>query len=110
MSINRAIVGDYNVICDVCGFKLKRSQTRKRWDGLLVCDADWEPQHPQDFVRALPRKRRRLDVRPEQPDKFVDGGPVEWDDDWRDSPNVVWDDFAVKWEDGAWVMWDKEKA
>lgn|SRR5574343_715760 len=110
MSINRAIVGDYNVICDVCGFKLKRSQTRKRWDGLLVCDADWEPQHPQDFVKALPRKRRRLDLRPEQPDRFVDGGPIEWDDDWQDNPAAVWDDFAVKWEDGAWIMWDKEKS
>ena len=95
MSRNVAIVGDYNVICDVCGFKLKRSQTRKRWDGLLVCDADWEPQHPQDFVKALPRRRRRLDLRPEGADKFVDGGPIEWEDD-----------TPVTWEDGSWIMWD----
>ena len=77
MSINKAIPGDYNVICDVCGFKLKRSQTRKRWDGLLVCDADWESRQPQDFVRGIPRRLRQLDMRPEQRDRFVDGGPIE---------------------------------
>ena len=102
MSINKAIPGDYNVICDVCGFKLKRSQTRKRWDGLLVCDADWEPRHPQDYVKGTPRRSRILDSRPEGCDRFVDGGPIEWDE----KSGTLWDDDFVKWENGAWVMWD----
>ena len=45
--------GDYNVICKVCGWKLKASQARKRWDGLQpVCPVScWEPRHPAEFYR-----------------------------------------------------------
>ena len=44
--------GDFNRICDRCGFKYKASQTRKEWTGLIVCHKCWEPRHPQDFVRG----------------------------------------------------------
>lgn len=45
--------GDWNVICDRCGFKKLASECRKTWDHLFVCkDTCWEPRHPQDFVRA----------------------------------------------------------
>lgn len=44
--------GDWNAICDSCGKKLKASQLNKRWDGFMVCADDWEPRHPQDFIRA----------------------------------------------------------
>lgn len=40
---------DYNAICDVCGFKYKASFLRKRWDGLMVCEADYEQRHIADF-------------------------------------------------------------
>ena len=40
---------EYNVLCDVCGFKKKASQVRKRWDGYIVCDKDYEIRHPLDF-------------------------------------------------------------
>jgi hypothetical protein len=40
---------DYNAICDVCGFKMKASQIRLRWDGLRVCEKDWETRHIADF-------------------------------------------------------------
>lgn len=40
---------NYNVICDVCGFKFKASMLRKRWDGLMVCKHDFEMRHPMDF-------------------------------------------------------------
>lgn len=45
--------GDYNVICKVCGWKLKASQARKRWDGLQpVCPVScWEPRHVLDFYK-----------------------------------------------------------
>lgn len=51
--------GDYNVICDECGFKRKASECRKRWDGAFVCaDTCWEPRHPQDFVKAKHDRQR----------------------------------------------------
>ena len=44
--------GDWNVICDVCSKKIKASESRKRWDGLIVCQDDFEQRHPQDFVKS----------------------------------------------------------
>jgi hypothetical protein len=44
--------GDWNAICDRCGAKFKASQLRKTWEGFMVCQKDWEPRHPQDYVRA----------------------------------------------------------
>lgn len=46
-----AKLGDWNAICDVCGFKKKASELRKRWDGLMVCEDDWETRHPSDLYR-----------------------------------------------------------
>lgn len=45
--------GDNNAICDRCGKPFKASELRKTWDGLWVCRGDWEPRHPQDFVRGV---------------------------------------------------------
>ena len=45
-------LGDWNAICDRCGRKFKASRLRKDWQGFMVCERDWEPRHPQDFVRA----------------------------------------------------------
>lgn len=42
-----------NCTCDVCGIKYKRHEMRKRWDGLMVCNADYEVRHPQDFVKGI---------------------------------------------------------
>lgn len=44
--------GDWLIICDVCSKKIKSSESKKRWDGLIVCEDDFEFRHPQDFVRA----------------------------------------------------------
>lgn len=46
-------LGQWNVECDVCGRKIKSSSARKRWDGYWVCDADWEPRQPLDFIRGV---------------------------------------------------------
>jgi hypothetical protein len=40
---------EYNALCDVCGFKKKASELRKRWDGFMVCKEDFEHRHPMDF-------------------------------------------------------------
>ena len=51
--------GDYNVICDECGFKRKASECRRRFDGAFVCaDTCWEPIHPQEYVKARHDKQR----------------------------------------------------
>jgi len=44
--------GHWNALCDVCGHKFKSDQIRKRWDGLMVCDADFEHDHPQKYLRV----------------------------------------------------------
>jgi len=67
---NTLDLGDYNVIDDLMGFKRKASQCRLRWDNILVTREDWEPRHPQDFLRAKPDRQKVENARPEQPDKF----------------------------------------
>lgn len=64
--------GDYNVICDKTGFKVKFSETRKEWNGLRVWKEVWEPRHPQDFVRGRVDKMSVYDPRPEGDNVFVD--------------------------------------
>ena len=65
------IHGDWLADCDSCGKTFHASKLKKRWDGLMVCDRDWEPRQPQDFVKA------QLDIqavpwtRPEPADRFV---------------------------------------
>lgn len=44
--------GDWNAICDRCGFKFKASQLKEDWQGFRVCKDDFEMRHPQDFIRA----------------------------------------------------------
>jgi hypothetical protein len=46
-------LGDWNAICDMCGKKFKASMLKKRWDGAMVCEMDFETRHPQDFVRGV---------------------------------------------------------
>jgi hypothetical protein len=59
------IAGDFWRICEECGFKTRSSETFKRWDGLWVCEADFEPRHPQDFVKGL---KDRIAVPEPRPD------------------------------------------
>jgi hypothetical protein len=59
MGIEKYIQGDWNVICDFCGRKMKRSQVRYTWENFLVC------RHPQDFVIAKRDIQRVPDARPD---------------------------------------------
>jgi hypothetical protein len=43
---------EYNTICEVCGFKLKASKLKKRWDGYWVCEKDWETRNILDFYQS----------------------------------------------------------
>jgi hypothetical protein len=57
-------------ICDVCGFKYRAFDLRRRWDGALCCSADWELRNPQDYLRGVPDNPTAPVTNPEQPDKF----------------------------------------
>jgi len=63
--------GDWNAICDRCGFKYKASELKKTWDGLWVCKKDWEPRHPQDKIRGIPDDPSVPFTRPDPTDVFV---------------------------------------
>src|SRR5687768_1086583 len=63
--------GCWNVVCDVCGFHKKSDEVRKRWDGLIVCQEDWEPDHPQKYLRVREDKQSVPFVRNEPEDSFV---------------------------------------
>lgn len=72
----------WNAICDVCGFKFKAHELRKRWDGFMVCDADFETRHPMDFYRVKNDHHQLPFVRPEQ------GVPSMYDYDEADTDTV----------------------
>lgn len=74
--------GDFYCICDYSGFKIRRSEARKTWDGYLVRKDLWEPRHPQDFVRG---RRDKISVIPEETrgesiDTFLSVNEVTVDD------------------------------
>lgn len=69
--------GEWNAICQVCGFQRKSSTMRRRWDGKMVCEQDWEPRHPQEFIKpAGPDPKPLPWTSPEPPDQFLNPGDV----------------------------------
>ena len=63
--------GDNWVTCDICGMDIYASDSKKRWDGFIVCPEDWEVRHPQDFVRSKKDKIAADIVRPVPTDKEI---------------------------------------
>lgn len=68
--------GDWNAICDICGFRFKASELTKDWQGLMVCKQDYEQRHPQDFLRVRPDNPAVPWSRPEGADQFIN--PACW--------------------------------
>jgi len=104
--------GDYNIICDRTGHKIKRSQARKEWNGLLVRKESWEPRHPQDKTKGRPDRQSVPDPRPPQTQRFLGATEVTASDltgsgtvDNTDSLNSIWDDGHSVWDFGA-SYWD----
>jgi hypothetical protein len=64
--------GDYNVICDRTGFKMKRSQCLKEWTGLIVRRESFEERHPQDFLRSFEDHQAVPDPRSEATNAFIE--------------------------------------
>ncbi len=54
MKRNQYKSGDWLAVCDSCGLTFYASQLRTRWDGLKVCEMDYETRNPQDFTRGIP--------------------------------------------------------
>lgn len=63
--------GDYWIICDVCGKKIKASHSKHRWDGFIVCDKDFEHRHSQDFIKVRQDKITVPFQRPRPADIFT---------------------------------------
>jgi len=72
--------GDFWRICDRSGKKVRASRTEREWTGLIVDRDEWEPRHPQDFVRGVRDDQRVPDARPEAPDTFLLPGEVDPND------------------------------
>ena len=70
------VPGDWNIIDDRSGFKIKASQAVRQWDGAMVRADLAEVRNPQDFLRGKPESAPTWG-RPEQPDVF---GQTDADD------------------------------
>jgi hypothetical protein len=68
--------GEHLVVCDRCGFTLYSGEAKKTWDGLIVCPEDWEPRHPQDFVRGRKDQQSVEDARPYPDTVFLSANEV----------------------------------
>ena len=49
---NTLSLGDWNTICDRCGFKFKNVDLREEWNGWRTCRDCWESRHPADLYQA----------------------------------------------------------
>lgn len=68
-------LGDHYVIDDITGQKVPASDSQKMWNGLIVSRKNWEPRHPQDFVKARPERSIVREARPRPPKTFI--GPLD---------------------------------
>lgn len=81
MSANYYAHGEWNCICQRCGFKVKSSRIRKEWTGLRVCvDRCWEERNQQDLLRAVTDKQTVPFALTESADRFQGVGDITSDD------------------------------
>lgn len=72
--------GSFNRICDRCGFKRKAEDTRKEWNGLIVCKEHWDARHPQDKIRGKADRQSVNNPRPDPDAVFLTVNQVTVDD------------------------------
>lgn len=73
--------GDFLRRCDKTGFRRYASETQKEWNNLIVRREEFEPRHPQEFVRGRKDERAVPDARPgPSSDTFIAAGSVVADD------------------------------
>lgn len=74
------VPGDYYLLCDVCGFKKRRSECAKRWDGAVVCaDTCYEERHPLDLMQPRADRQNVVDARYADP-VFVTDNEIQPED------------------------------
>ncbi|KKN42604.1 hypothetical protein LCGC14_0711540 [marine sediment metagenome] len=71
------IPGEPWFLCEICGFRRRRSQIRKNWKNQKVCaDTCYEPKHPQLSIRAVKETIAVREARPEGEDVYLEPGDV----------------------------------
>ena len=72
--------GDYNVVDDRTGFKVKASGCKLEWNSFFVRKESYETRQPQDLIRGFP-DRQQVDIpRPGTGDVFLETNEVTADD------------------------------
>lgn len=66
--------GDWYVICDKSGFKVRNKRAKLEWTGLFVSDRYYEQRHPQDFVKGVQDNQTVPIARPRQVNQYL--GPL----------------------------------
>lgn len=68
-----------NAIDPASGFKVKRRDLVRQWDGELVHRRFVDKRNPQDFVRGVKEREALPNTRPEPADVFL-AEPLTWED------------------------------
>lgn len=63
--------GDHWVISDRSGKKIRASEARREWNGPVVHESEYDPRHPQDFVKVPADKQSVPHARPRPADTFM---------------------------------------
>lgn len=69
--MSKYVAGQWNAICDRCGFKFKSSELREDWQGLMVCSKDFETRHPQSLIKTTTESAFPSWTRPEVDEVFL---------------------------------------
>ena len=64
------IPGDPYFVCPRCGFRVRKSETKREWTGIIVCEACYDPKHPQLDVRPIREKIAVKNARPRPTDVY----------------------------------------
>lgn len=76
---NHYVAGEWNAVCDRCGFHFKSGALKKEWTGLMVCGQCWEPRHPQTLIKVPEEQGAPPWTRPEPEDVFIDEPTFSFD-------------------------------
>ena len=93
------IKGQWNVICDRCGQKIKSSKTRKDGynAGLIVCNKCWDRRPPGEDPVHLPKDSQPVPgARPPPTPIIASASRIVWD-----TAYITWDDdfSSYEWDD-----------
>jgi hypothetical protein len=74
------IPDDYYLLCEICGFKKRRSECVADYEGKIVCaDTCNDEENPQDHIEIHPEEQNVLDARYAEP-RFVSDNEIQPED------------------------------